>query len=105
LISSDNSSYYQTIPPSSIPSFCKTSLEPALLVSILEVFLIVLSSLPAVEEKAQIREYLDGLAKVPRFPTLVLFLSGKEKAMTKEMWRKLGEQTRAPGIWSSLGNL
>lgn len=95
----------QTIPPSTIPTFCKTSLEPPLLDSMLEVFLVVLSSLPTAEDENKVREYMDNLAKVPRFPTLVLFLSSKEKAVAKEVWRKLGVQGKAPGVWSSLGSL
>lgn len=88
-----------------MPSFCKSSLEPTLLVSILEVFLVVLSSQPTADNKTHIREYMDNLAKVSRFPTLVLFLSGTEKAIAKEVWRKLGVQGNVPGPWNALGSL
>lgn len=88
-----------------MPSFCKTSLEPTLLVSILEVFLVVLSSQPMADDTNRIREYMDGLAKVPRFSTLVMFLSGKEKAIAKEVWRKLGVQGKPSGVWNALGDL
>lgn len=97
--------YQQTILPSSLPSFCKASLEPVLLVSILEVFLVVLSCRPTTEDTSKIGEYMDNLGKVPRFPTLVMFLSAQEKVLAKEVWRKLGVQGNAPGHWSALGSL
>ncbi|KAF9453106.1 hypothetical protein P691DRAFT_755755 [Macrolepiota fuliginosa MF-IS2] len=95
----------QTIPPVNMPSFCKTSLEPTLLVSILEVFLVILSSLPTVDDVTKIGEYMEYLARVPRFPTLIMFLSSREKTVAKEVWRKLGLQGSAPGTWNALGSL
>ena len=95
----------QTIAPSKIPSFFKTSLETTFLVSILEVFLVVLSSQPTPDDTHSVRDYMDNLAKVARFPTLVMFLSGKEKAIAREVWRKLGSQDKAPGAWNVLGSL
>ncbi|KAJ3575668.1 hypothetical protein NP233_g949 [Leucocoprinus birnbaumii] len=86
----------QTIPPSRIPAFCKTSLEPPLLDSILEVFLVVLSALPTEEDRGKVKEYMESLEKVPRFGTLVMFLNKREKAVAKEVWRKLGCETVAP---------
>lgn len=72
----------------------------------LEVFLVILSSLPTVDDTNKIREYMDNLARVPRFPTLVMFMSGKEKAVAKGVWKKLGIlQDRPPGAWSSLGSM
>jgi hypothetical protein len=89
-----------------MPALCKTSLEPPLLDSILEVFLVVLSSLPSEEEKRKVREYMDGLARVSRFETLVMFLSGREKAVAMEVWRRLGVvKGKPPGAWSGLGSL
>ncbi|KAF7767926.1 hypothetical protein Agabi119p4_7169 [Agaricus bisporus var. burnettii] len=95
----------QTIAPSKIPSFFKTSLETTFLVSILEVFLVVLSSQPTPDDTHSVRDYMDNLSKVARFPTLVMFLSGKEKAIAREVWRKLGSQDKAPGAWNVLGSL
>jgi hypothetical protein len=57
------------------------------------------------DEMNRVREYMDSLAKVARFPTLVMFLSGREKAIAKEVWRKLGLQGSAPGAWNVLGSL
>ncbi|KXN83111.1 Translocon at the outer membrane of chloroplasts 64, partial [Leucoagaricus sp. SymC.cos] len=105
LTSAERWKLLQTVPPSSMPNLCRTSLEPPLLVSLLEVFLLVLSSLPTADNLNMIKEYMDNLAQVPRFTTLVLFLSGSEKAIAKEVWRKLGVQGIAPGAWKSLGNL
>jgi hypothetical protein len=65
----------------------------------------VLSSQPGSDDMNRVKEYMDALAKVARFPTLVMFLSGKEKAIAKEVWRKLGLRDGAPGAWSVLGSL
>jgi hypothetical protein len=36
------------------------------------------------------REYMASFAKVPRFRTVILFMSMKEKELAKEVWEKLG---------------
>lgn len=36
------------------------------------------------------REYMVSFAKVPRFRTVILFMSEKEKELAKEVWEKLG---------------
>lgn len=85
----------QSIPPASIPSLCKTSLEPAMLVSILEVFLAVLNA----NTRDKIQEYMDNLARIPRFGTLMLFLNKQEKEVARDVWRGLGVE-RPTGVWS-----
>lgn len=84
-----------SIPPASIPSLCKTSLEPAMLASILDVFLAVLNA----NTREKIQEYMDNLARIPRFGTLVLFLSKQEKEVARDVWRGLSVE-RPTGVWS-----
>lgn len=48
---------------------------------------------------------MDNLGIVPRFSTLVMFFSVKEKVLAKGVWHKLGMQANAPGPWSVLGSL
>jgi hypothetical protein len=76
----------QTIPPTSIPRLFKTSLEPDLLVDVLQVFREQIHD----GRKPIVREYLENFARVPRFGTVVLFLSRKEKDIAKEVWGRLG---------------
>jgi len=64
-----------------------------------------LSSLPTQEDEVKIRDYMEAMAQVPRFSTLILFLTSKEKAVAKEVWRKLGVSGKGPGAWSLLGDL
>jgi RNA polymerase II-associated protein 3 len=77
----------QNIPPSGLPVFFKASLEPAMLVSILELFRQVGND-PG--RKGVIRQYLNSFARVSRFETVVLFLSQKEKAIARDVWENLG---------------
>lgn len=92
----------QSIPPASIPSMCKSSLDPALLISIIDVFIDVVKANAVDQATADIiRDYLMGFENVPRFGTVLLFLSEKEKARIREIWMLLGAQTLG-GVWSSL---
>ena len=79
--------YQQKIPPPSIPNFFKTSLEAPLLAQILQVCLEAVTTSEDDNIKALVREYLTFLMKVPRFSTISLFLSKREK----EDGRRLGE--------------
>ncbi|KDR82368.1 hypothetical protein GALMADRAFT_237649 [Galerina marginata CBS 339.88] len=106
--------YINTIPPAHFPTLCKTSLEPTMLVSVLETFLVILtpssssSSSPTSADgdsetetetetghrnprtQTQIKAYLTNFAHIPRFGTLVLFLSRKEKEVARGVWEALG---------------
>lgn len=42
------------------------------------------------ERQPLVREYMENFAKVPRFGTVVLFLSRKEKDLVKQVWGRLG---------------
>jgi hypothetical protein len=80
----------QTIPPANLPAFFKTSLEPAMLVSILELFREMVRIDTGAERKSVIGEYLDHFTHVPRLETVVLFLSRKEKDVARDVWESLG---------------
>ncbi|GLB45501.1 putative rna polymerase ii-associated protein 3 [Lyophyllum shimeji] len=77
-----------SVPPPRIPALFKTSLEPQLLISILQVFREVLRRSP--NAAVTVREYLDAFARVERFGTIVLFLSREEKAVARDVWEALG---------------
>ncbi len=92
----------QSIPPENIPSMCKSSLEPVLLISIIDVFIEVLKA--NVGDHATVdavKAYLTGFENAPRFSTILLFLSEKEKVRVRDVWKCLGTETLG-GAWSSL---
>ncbi|PPQ86328.1 hypothetical protein CVT25_005629 [Psilocybe cyanescens] len=98
--------FINTIAPAQLPALCKTSLEPPLLASILAVFRTVLASPPAPSSgnvapsiKLKVQAYMEHLARIPRFGTLVLFLSGPERAVAREVWRGVGVE-RPGGVWA-----
>ncbi|KAI0086569.1 hypothetical protein BDY19DRAFT_995857 [Irpex rosettiformis] len=82
--------FLQQIPPSSLPSLFKTSLEASNVVSILQTLRHVLqhTSLPQ-DTKHLIQEYLVSLARVSRFNTVVLFMSADERRLAREVWTTL----------------
>jgi RNA polymerase II-associated protein 3 len=82
---------------------CKSSLDPALLMSIIDVFIEGVKANAGDRVTADaVRAYLTGFETVPRFGTVLLFLSEQEKARVREIWKLLGVQTLG-GAWSSLG--
>ncbi|PFH53281.1 hypothetical protein AMATHDRAFT_45559 [Amanita thiersii Skay4041] len=92
-----------SISPTNIPSMCGSSLEPAQFISIMDVFLQVLEGNGKDEmTKTVIREYLRSFGSVPRFTTLLLFLSEKEKGLVQQLWNAL-EVVTLQGAWVSLG--
>ncbi|KAF9561099.1 hypothetical protein CPC08DRAFT_707668 [Agrocybe pediades] len=100
-----------SIPPPQIPAIFKTNLEPSLLVSILDIFLEVLKPLPEHETtvRAQVLSYLHALSAVPRFGTLLLFLSKPEKVLAREVWALLGvsgpegvQDDKVRGVWKGV---
>ena len=74
----------------------KTSLEPSLLVVLLETFLTTLSQNPSSGDR--VREYMDALVNVPRFSTVVLLLTKREKDSVRQIWDALGVDVINP-IW------
>ncbi|EIW81235.1 TPR-like protein, partial [Coniophora puteana RWD-64-598 SS2] len=88
----------KTVPPSAIPQLFKTSLEPAFLVSILQMFLSVAGS-ASEEELMEIREYMIALSRAQRFSTVMLLLNKEEKQLVKKVWDSLGN-VKDKGHWS-----
>lgn len=41
-------------------------------------------------DRVRMREYMASFTKVPRFRTVVLFMSKGEKGLAKEVWERLG---------------
>ncbi|KIP04334.1 hypothetical protein PHLGIDRAFT_76108, partial [Phlebiopsis gigantea 11061_1 CR5-6] len=78
--------FLESVHPTSLPSLFKTSLETPLLVKMLETFKVVLDNAPEVEVKESIKTYLLNMARVPRFTTIVLFMSKIERQLVKEVW-------------------
>jgi len=65
-------------------------------------FVAVLSSSECdAEVKQRVLAYMDSFAKVPRFGTVVLFLSKAEKDVAKRVWDLLGIDKLA-GVWGSV---
>lgn len=66
-----------------------------MLVSILEVFLELLRPRDEVkaddDTRASVKEYLRNLARVPRFPTVLLFLTSAERAVAKNVCEVVGD--------------
>ena len=73
-----------------MPALFKTTLDPGLLVSMLRVFLDILSDSPAAEFLGVVKAYMEGMSRVPRFSTVVLFMSGDEKELVNRIWEALG---------------
>jgi hypothetical protein len=69
----------QTLPPSSLPAFFGASLEPALLASFIPV-------LAEAAPPTNAREFMCALARVPRFRTVVRFLSASERGAARALW-------------------
>ncbi|KAF8257306.1 hypothetical protein EI94DRAFT_1671024 [Lactarius quietus] len=68
-----------TFPPSSLPAFFGASLEPALLASLI----------PVLAEAAPLAaacEFMCALTRVPRFQTVVRFLSASECGAARALW-------------------
>jgi hypothetical protein len=80
----------------------RASLEPKLFMSIVETFSFGLAG-DSNSNTAVVRECLDAFRNVPRFNTLLLFLSAKEKGLVREVWARLGvddDWLAADPVWS-----
>ena len=94
--STSNGFNQQQIPPNSLPSLFKTSLEASNLVSILQTIQHVLQHTPTSQDtKTLIQDYLINLARVSRFNTVVLFMSADERRLAREVWAVLGDGVAA----------
>ncbi|KAH8818928.1 TPR-like protein [Flagelloscypha sp. PMI_526] len=85
----------KTVPPQTLPQFLKTSLEPSLLASLLQILLRVS------QEGEQVKPYMEGLGKVERIFTVLMFLSTGEKEVGREVLRRVGLDLGA-GVWKAL---
>ncbi|KAK0464701.1 TPR-like protein, partial [Desarmillaria tabescens] len=83
------------VPSAQLPAFFKTSLEPSLLASILEIFLNVSN-----EERntSIVVEYLEALSKVPRLGTMILFLSEGERMVLRRLVERVGVD-KVDAVW------
>ncbi|EMD39752.1 hypothetical protein CERSUDRAFT_112038 [Gelatoporia subvermispora B] len=90
------------IPPPALPALFQSSLDASLLSSILSTFLTILHSPPvnangepdptlsAEDIRVRVRAYLVWLARVPRFGTVVLFMSKEERGLVQDVWSAVG---------------
>lgn len=70
-----------------------------MLVSIMETFLEVTKDDDSRTIKTTIREYMENFAGIPRFNTLLLFLSKSEKKLAKSVWMAV-DVDQPTGVWS-----
>ncbi|KAJ7070602.1 TPR-like protein [Mycena amicta] len=78
-------------PPTSLPTLFQTSLDPALFVEIIDV-------LRVSSTKTTAKEYMHAFASVPRFGTVVRFLSASERQKVRGMWVDLGVGVDGDGL-------
>lgn len=82
------------MPPASLPSLFKTSLETSFLISILEAFGGVLHECPdSLELRAAVKDYMFHFPQVARFSTVVLLTSPQEKAVIHSLWNNWDDQS------------
>ena len=78
-----------------------------MLVSILETFLAYTAkgddddSRATTTTKTIIHEYMENFARIPRFNTLLLFLSKSEKMLAKRVWMAV-DVDKPTGVWSGV---
>ncbi|RXW14140.1 hypothetical protein EST38_g11716, partial [Candolleomyces aberdarensis] len=91
------------VPPTTLPSFCKSGLEPSFLASIFQTLHAILPTADLPTQVA-VRSFLDYVVLVPRFATIFLFLSKSEKEVVREVWKMLGVESfeGEPGAWGKL---
>jgi hypothetical protein len=73
-----------------------------MLVSIMETFLAKLEVAKGDSRaKTIVQEYMESFARIPRFNTLVLFLSKSEKSLAKSVWMAVDVE-QPMGVWSGV---
>ncbi|KAH9917955.1 uncharacterized protein B0H18DRAFT_1123320 [Fomitopsis serialis] len=89
------------VSPTALPSLFQSSLEAQLLTGIVDALRDVLEAHPDEETRGRVREYVVNLARVPRFSTVVLFMSADEKksqsksgSCSEERKRRHGESAK-----------
>lgn len=90
------------IPPSSFPAMFQASLEPSVLVSMMDTFLATLCRSQGDHDTVcAVKAFMDAFTKVPRLGTVLLFLSEREKEIVREVWEKLGMRN-VDGVWTAV---
>ncbi|KAG8880382.1 hypothetical protein FRB98_005143 [Tulasnella sp. 332] len=80
-----------SVRPSDLPSLFLTSLEPTLLTSILDTFLVVVS-VGMLDIKDDVLQYLEAFPTVPRFEFVLMFLNSKEQTAIRDVWALYGQK-------------
>jgi hypothetical protein len=75
------------VPPETLAALFKTSLEPDVLASIVTLLHAIAKQNP--EDKPTVRKYVEGLARIPRFGSVTLFLSNAEKEEARSLFQTL----------------
>ncbi|KJA24380.1 hypothetical protein HYPSUDRAFT_65593 [Hypholoma sublateritium FD-334 SS-4] len=90
-----------TVTPAQLPGLCQTALEPALLASMLSVFRAKLATCGGDDNvRGGVRAYVEALSRIPRFGTLVLFLSRAEKEDARSVFTAL--EATPTGVWQAV---
>ncbi|KIY43577.1 hypothetical protein FISHEDRAFT_53303 [Fistulina hepatica ATCC 64428] len=84
-------SILRSVEPAQLPDLFKTSLEPTLLVDIARVLV------QQRDAPSDVRRYLEGVSRVPRISTILLFLSSTEKTAVKDALALAGVPLE--GVW------
>lgn len=98
----------QQIPPLSIPSLFQDSLEAHVLASLLQTLAAVIERLSTSnvstsnEVRRWVQAYMTNLAKVPRFGTLVLFMSAGEKETARKVIKAISEAGMPADGWQKV---
>lgn len=92
----------KALPPERYKELFKTSLEPPLLISIVDVLQeMVSSNMSNPHLKQTVKQSLTAFGSVPRFGTLLMFLSKEEKGKVIELWKSVGVE-HVEGPWKSV---
>lgn len=78
------------VPPAALPALFQASLDAALLAGVLSTLRDALRAAPEEEMQARVRAYMQALPRVPRFGTVVLFMSDAERGVARDVWELLG---------------
>ncbi|KAJ7897362.1 hypothetical protein B0H14DRAFT_3425379 [Mycena olivaceomarginata] len=84
---------FSQIPPAALPTLFQTSLDPALFVEIVDTL-----GARATTDGELVAGYMRAFSSVPRFGTVVRFLSRSEKTRVREVWGALGVGAGAEGV-------
>lgn len=93
----------QQIPPIAIPGLFQTSLEAETLASIIETLAAALDGAASQPDlRRWVHAYTDSIARVPRFQTLILFMSAEEKTAARGLLSALEDAGMGVEGWEAL---